>query len=139
MTPSGIETATFRFVTQCLDHLCDRGPQLIMQLIGFNNFYYIALTGSVICKIISWKRYGRKWQLSGLKRRIGICLEGRRNFKIKSLLHSINKINYEDLLCSTYNPVTLVDTNLATPKRKAHQPTPHYAFSFLKTVDCIPG
>jgi len=58
---------------------------------------------------------------------------------IKSLLHSINKSNYEYLLCSTFSPVSLVDTKLATPKRKAHQPTPHYAFSFLETVDYIPG
>ena len=46
---------------------------------------------------------------------------GRRKCKIKSLLHSINKGNYEYLLCSAFNPVSLADTKLVTPKRKAHQ------------------
>jgi len=77
--------------------------------------------------------------MSGLKRRNGICLEGRKKCKIKSLLHSINKSKDEYLLCSTFNLVSLVDTKLAKPKRKPHQPTPYYAFSFLEIVDYILG
>jgi hypothetical protein len=64
--------------------------------------------------------------LSGLKHRIGICLEGRGKCKINSLLHSINKHNYEYLFCTTFNLVSLVVTKLATPNTKGPSAQPHF-------------